>query len=399
MACISARCFVALTVICDNRKGVFFMSYDPTYMQMAIDLAWRGEGFANPNPMVGCVLVKDGIVVGQGWHACFGQPHAERNAVADCLSRGLSPRGAEAYVTLEPCCHHGKQPPCSDLLIEQGVSKVYVGIDDPNPKVAGHGIAQLREAGIEVEVGFLQDQIREQNKAFLKLFTTRMPYVLMKSAMTLDGKIATRTGDSKWVSCDESRAMVHHLRHRMMAICVGIGTVLVDDPLLNCRHQVESPCHPIRIVVDSTARIPLDSQLVRTAEQYPLWVAHTQNASEEKLIHLREKGVRTICCDSSDGHVSVSNLLHQIANPSDSAQPAIDSLLLEGGASLNAAFLRSGCVDEVNLFVAPKLVGGNTAPSPIADLGVLKMSEALQLRDIECHAVGTDLLIKAKPIK
>lgn len=375
------------------------MAYDPTYMQMAVDLAWRGAGFANPNPMVGCVLVKDGTVIGQGWHARFGQPHAERNAVADCLSRNLSPRGAEAYVTLEPCCHHGKQPPCSDLLIQQGVAKVYVGIDDPNPQVAGKGIAQLRAAGIEVQVGFLQDQIRQQNKAFLKLFTSRMPYVVMKSASTLDGKIATASGDSKWVSCEESRAWVHQLRHHLMAICVGIGTVLADDPLLNCRHQVPTPAHPIRIVVDSQARIPLQSQLVRTAGTYPLWVAHTADAPQSKLLQLNALGVRTICCHAHHGRVSIPDLLHRIANPADKAVPPVDSLLLEGGAQLNAAFLREGCVDELNLFLAPKMVGGSSAPSTVADLGVSLMSQAFQFSHLQVRPVGSDLLIIAKPIK
>lgn len=371
------------------------MSYNEKYMLRAIELAKKGEGFADPNPMVGCVLVRNNQVIGEGWHARYGAYHAERDAVMKCLANGIEVRGAEAYVTLEPCCHHGKQPPCSQLLIDQGIAKVYVGIEDPNPLVAGHGIEQLRNAGIEVEVGFEQERIKELNKTFLKLFTTRLPYVVMKAAATLDGKIATATGNSRWVSCHESRQYVHRLRHQYMAIMVGIRTVELDDPMLNCR--LDGPvCQPIRIVVDSTARISLDSQLVKTAHNSPVIVAHTQMADPDKLRQLQQLGVITLLCQSAEGRVDIHNLLHQLANPTQGSLPAISSILLEGGATLNAAFLKAGAVDEVNLFLAPKVVGGNDAPGFIGSLGIEKMAEAIPFKDISYQLVGQDILIRAK---
>lgn len=367
-------------------------------MLRAIELAKRGEGFADPNPLVGCVLVRDGKVIGEGWHARYGAYHAERDAVMKCLEQGIDVRGAEAYVTLEPCCHHGKQPPCSQLLIEQGIAKVYVGIEDPNPLVAGHGIQQLRDAGIEVEVGFEEESIRELDKHFLKLFTTRRPYVLMKSAATLDGKIATATGDSRWVSCEESRQYVHRLRHQMMAIMVGIRTVELDDPMLNCRMEGEV-CQPIRIVVDSTARIALDCQLVKTANEIPVIVAHTDKAPMLKLQQLKQMGVRTMLCTSASGHVDIDNMLEQLANPVDKNEPAISSILLEGGATLNASFLKAGAVDEVNLFLAPKIVGGIGAPGFVGDLGIERMAAAIEMRSMEYSTIGKDLLLKMKIVK
>lgn len=370
------------------------MSYNEKYMLRAIELAKRGEGFADPNPMVGCVLVRDGEVIGEGWHARYGAYHAERDAVMKCLDRGINVRGAEAYVTLEPCCHHGKQPPCSELLIEQGIAKVYVGIEDPNPLVAGHGIQQLRDAGIEVEVGFEEEKIRELDKHFLKLFTTRRPYVLMKAAATIDGKIATAKGDARWVSCEASREYVHRLRHQMMAIMVGIHTVELDDPMLNCR-LFGDVCQPIRIVVDSKARISLESQLVRTANEIPLIVCHTADADPQKLEQLRLLGVKTLVCESSEGRVSVDDMLRQLANPADKADRAISSVLLEGGATLNASFLKAGCVDELNLFIAPKIVGGNSAPSFVGELGIDKMAQALPLQQVSYETVGQDLLVRA----
>lgn len=371
------------------------MSYNEKYMLRAIELAKKGEGFADPNPMVGCVLVRDGKVIGEGWHARYGAYHAERDAVMKCLEQGIDLRGAEAYVTLEPCCHHGKQPPCSELLIEQGIAKVYVGIEDPNPLVAGHGIQQLREAGIEVEVGFEEDKIRELDKHFLKLFTTRKPYVLMKCAATLDGKIATETGDSRWVSCEESRQYVHRLRHQMMAIMVGLRTVELDDPMLNCRLEGEV-CQPIRVVVDSKARISLHSQLVKTAREIPVLVAHTQSAEADKLLQLQQHGVITMCCESCNNRVDINDLLHQLANPTSGSLPAISSVLLEGGATLNASFLQAGAVDEVNLFIAPKLVGGNAAPGFVGNLGIEKMADAIELQAAEYQTIGKDLLLRMK---
>ena len=238
-------------------------------MRRAIELAKKGGGYVHPNPLVGCVVVKDDEIIAEGYHEKYGEFHAERNALTRCQSET---KGASLYVTLEPCCHYGKTPPCTEIIIEKGIKKVFVGILDPNPLVAGKGVKILQDAGIEVEVGLCADEIHELNKVFLKYITTKRPYVIMKTAMTLDGKIAAFTGDSRWVTNEESRKMVHQLRGEMAGVIVGIGTVLADDPMLNVRldgnhHQ------PVRIVVDSNLRIPIDSQLVKTAKKYRTIVA------------------------------------------------------------------------------------------------------------------------------
>lgn len=367
------------------------MSYREEMMQRAIALAQLGAGFVNPNPLVGCVLVKDGRVIAEGYHQRFGGPHAERNAILHCHSQGLSPRGAEAYVTLEPCCHHGKQPPCSQLLIDEGIAKVYVGIADPNPLVAGRGIAQLRQAGIEVEVGFLQDCIAEQNKVFLTSMTLHRPYVLMKTATTLDGKIATATGDSRWVTGPEARRHVHRLRHQLMAVMVGIGTVLADDPQLTCRLDGCAPlCQPYRIVVDTRARIPLQSQLVLSARQWPLIVVHGPEADADKVAALAAAGAETLCCNTRD----IGAMLGALARPAE-GRPAIDSILLEGGAALNASFLKAGMVDEINLFVAPKIAGAE-ALAPVGPLGIERMADALAFSLAGVRQMGQDVLLEYK---
>ena len=242
-------------------------------MRRAIELAKKGGGYVHPNPLVGCVVVNNGEIIAEGYHEKYGEYHAERNALLRCKSET---KGASLYVTLEPCCHYGKTPPCTEIIIEKGIKKVFVGILDPNPLVAGKGVKILQDAGIEVEVGLCEDEIRELNKVFLKYITTKHPYVIMKTAMTLDGKIAAFTGDSRWVTNEESRKLVHELRSEMAAVIVGIGTVLADDPMLNVRLE-GNPHQPIRIVVDSNLRIPVDSQLVKTAKEYRTIIATTRH--------------------------------------------------------------------------------------------------------------------------
>ena len=273
---------------------------DIEYMRRAMELAERGVGFTNPNPMVGAVIVKGGKVIGEGWHERCGEWHAERNAFKNCK---VSAEGATMYVTLEPCCHYGKTPPCTEAIIEHGIARVVIGMEDPNPLVAGKGIAFLREAGIEVVCGIEEEALREQNRVFLKYISTRLPWVALKAAMTLDGKIATRTGDSKWITGAEARAYVHELRHRFMAILVGIGTAVADDPLLNCRIEGRGVRQPIRVVVDSNARLSLESQLVQTAEEYRTIVAYTRFAPEERVKALREAGVEMLLCEEKEGLV------------------------------------------------------------------------------------------------
>lgn len=360
---------------------------DIEYMRRAIELAERGVGFTNPNPMVGAVIVKGGKVIGEGWHERCGEWHAERNAFKNCT---VPAEGATMYVTLEPCCHYGKTPPCTEAIIEHGIARVVVGMEDPNPLVAGKGIALLREAGIEVVCGVEEEALREQNRVFLKYISTKLPWVAMKTAMTLDGKIATRTGDSKWITGAEARAYVHELRHRFMAIVVGIGTAVADDPLLNCRIEGRGVRQPIRVVVDSNARLSLDSQLVKTAGEYRTIVAHTRFAPEESVKALREAGVEMLLCKEKEGLVDVRNLLELLG------LSGIDSILLEGGGSLNYTFLSEGLADELYAFIAPKIVGGMNAKTPVEGAGMEKMADAINLELENVLNIGHDVLLKLK---
>ena len=360
---------------------------DIEYMRRAMELAERGVGFTNPNPMVGAVIVKNGKVIGEGWHERCGEWHAERNAFKNCA---VSAEGATMYVTLEPCCHYGKTPPCTEAIIEHRIARVVIGMEDPNPLVAGKGIALLREAGIEVVCGIEEEALREQNRVFLKCISTKLPWVALKAAMTLDGKIATRTGDSKWITGAEARAYVHELRHRFMAVLVGIGTAVADDPLLNCRIEGRGVRQPIRVVVDSNARLSLESQLVKTAGEYRTIVAYTRFAPEERVKALQEMGVEMLLCEEKEGLVDVKNLLVLLG------QSGIDSILLEGGGSLNYTFLAERLVDEVYAFIAPKIVGGVSAKTPVEGLGVEKMADAINLELKNVLNMGDDVLLKLK---
>jgi len=388
---------------------------DIFYMKRAISLASNGLGWVNPNPLVGAVVVKNNHIIGEGWHERFGGPHAERNALKNCTEDA---RGADLYVTLEPCCHFGKTPPCTEAVISYGIRRVFVGIEDPNPLVAGKGISILREAGIEVNVGICRDEIIKQNRIFLKYITTGLPWVMLKYAMTLDGKIASYLGDSKWVTGEIARNMVHHLRAENMAVALGIGSVRADNPLLNCR--LEGPFRqPIRIIVDSKASIAeciissetAGNKLIYTAKQYRTIVVHTPVASAERLTALRDAGVETLLCNNVDeddcgyagetghigkfGHdgvperrVDVKDMLLKIG------KLGIDSVVVEGGGNLNASLIECGCVDEVIAFVAPKIIGGSDAVSPVEGAGIDLMSNALQLDDVVSDVVGEDFYIR-----
>ncbi len=356
------------------------------YMQRAIALAKKGGGFVHPNPLVGCVVVKNGEIIAEGYHKRYGGFHAERNPLNACTT---DPKGATLYVTLEPCCHVGKTPPCTDIIIEKGIRKVVVGILDPNPLVSGKGVKKLQDAGIEVVTGIEENSIKELNKVFLKFIKTRQPYVLMKYAMTMDGKIASRSGDSKWITGEASRQVVHALRSEMMGIVVGRGTVSADNPMLNCRLDGQ-PHQPIRIVIDRKASLSPASRLAQTATEYRTIVAHTDAAMPEHLNALQEKGVETVCCLAKDGSVDICDFVNRMG-----AQ-GINSLLLEGGASLNASFLEAGCVDEVYAFIAPKIIGGSAALSPVSGKGFQMMSEAIALEHLSIENIGCDLLMKGK---
>lgn len=362
------------------------MNDDIRFMQRAMELAQRGEGAVGPNPLVGAVIVRNGRIIGAGWHERWGGPHAERNALARSSE---PPTGATLYVTLEPCCHHGKTPPCTDAVIAAGIKRVVIGLLDPNPLVAGKGVERLREAGIEVESGLLEEALRHQNRVFLKYITTKRPWVVLKSAMTLDGKIATHTGDSRWVTGEEARHRVHEMRREYMAILVGRGTVEADDPMLNCRLEGE-PRQPVRIVADSSASISLESQLIRTAHELRTVIAHTKRAEASKIETLKEAGAECWCCEEVDGHLSMGDLMQQIG------AAGLDSVLVEGGGTIADSLLRAGLIDEAAFFIAPKLIGGAEAKTPIQGTGFARMGEAVSLEEVTTECYGEDLLIRGK---
>ena len=356
---------------------------DQNYMLQAIQLAKQGEGWTNPNPMVGAVIVKNGRIIGKGYHKKCGELHAERNAIASLTE---SAEGATIYVTLEPCCHYGKTPPCTEAIIEQKIKRVVNGSRDPNPKVSGKGIKMLQEAGIEVIEDFMREECDRLNPVFFHYITTKTPYVVMKYAMTLDGKIATKTGASKWITGEAARAEVQHMRHRYMGIMADIGTVLADDPMLNVR--VEGWKSPIRILCDSGLRIPLDGQIVKSAGKYRTIVAYADSENTEaKRKRLHEMGVETIWCPDENNQVDLKKLMRYLG------EEGIDSILLEGGGTLNDSALRAGIVQEVQAFIAPKLFGGMNSKTPVEGIGVRFPSEAVKLKCTDICQIGEDIRI------
>jgi len=365
------------------------MKVDEHYMRMALDLAEKGRGRAAPNPVVGAVIVgADGSVIGQGCHERYGDLHAERNALKNCREAGRSAESATMYVTLEPCCHHGKQPPCTEAILEAGIRRVVVGSADPNPKVAGGGIRILREHGIEVTEGVLKEACDESNRIFFHYITTGTPYVVMKYAMTLDGKIAAYTGLSKWVTGEEARAHVQKLRHDLTGIMVGIGTVLEDDPLLTCR--LPDSKDPVRIVCDTHLRIPLESRIVQTAREVPTILA-TCSEDPERIARLEEKGCRILqVSHSGDMHLNLRDLMCRLGREN------IDSILLEGGGRLNWSALQSGIVNRVMAYISPKLFGGASAMTPVAGQGIPDPAQAFKLENASVTRFGVDFLIEGE---
>lgn len=360
---------------------------DQDYMKRAICLAEQGRGWTNPNPVVGAVIVKDGNIIGEGYHARYGGLHAERNAIASLTE---SARGAVMYVTLEPCCHYGKTPPCTEAILEQKIARVVIGSRDPNPKVAGKGVDVLRKAGVIVETDFMREECDRLNPVFFHYITTGMPYVVMKYAMTADGKIATKTGASKWISGEQSRAMVHEMRHNYMGIMAGIKTVLADDPMLNVR--LDGKKSPVRIICDSSLRIPSGSRICRTAKEYRTIVAcgTMTESMEEKERFLKGAGVQVVSLPDCEGKVDLRKLMEYLGNQ------GIDSVLIEGGARLNESALRAGIVQEVKIFVAPKIFGGEKAMTPVMGIGAELPSEAVFLELRRMTQMGQDILLEYK---
>ena len=357
------------------------------YMQQALDLAKTAMGHTSPNPMVGCVVVKNGKLVASGCHERYGEFHAERNALTRC-KEDLT--GADLYVTLEPCCHQGKTPPCTDIIIERKIGRVFVGALDPNPKVDGGGIKILREHGIEVITGILEQECLALNEIFFHYITTGLPYVAMKYAMTLDGKIASANGDSKWVTGEKAREHVHFLRKKYSAILAGIDTVLADDPLLNCR--TEEGVDPIRVICDSHLRLPMDSQIVKTAGKIRTIAAYT-DAEEGTKKKLESTGVELLQISEKNGHVDLEKLIRTLG------EKKIDSILVEGGGNIHGSLLQTGLVNRVYAYIAPKLIGGKNALSPVGGDGIEKMKDAVVLQNQEILHLGADYCIRGDVVK
>lgn len=354
---------------------------DKQYMERAIELAQKAIGFTNPNPMVGAVIVKNNKIIGEGYHRKCGEFHAERNAFAN-LSE--SAEGATLYVTLEPCCHYGKTPPCTEAIIENQIARVVIGSRDPNPLVSGKGAKLLKEHGILVEEDFMREECDRINPVFFHYITSKTPYVTMKYAMTMDGKIATRTGKSKWITGEAARNEVQHMRHRNMAILSGIGTVLADDPMLNVR--VKGLKSPIRVICDSMLRIPLDSQIVRTADSIPTIIA-CANEDPLKISELTKRNIQVEVVRGKDGRTDLSELLNRLGSR------GIDSVFVEAGAVINESFLRLGLVDRIEAFVAPKIFGGEASKGPIGGEGIDEVSKAPLFELTDMRKIGEDVLL------
>lgn len=390
-------------------------SLDRAMMRRAIELARLGAGWTSPNPLVGAVITRDGRVIGEGFHERYGQAHAERNALAACVE---SPKGATLYVTLEPCCHWGKQPPCADAIVDAGIARVVVGSRDPNPVVSGGGVARLRQAGVHVDEDVLRGECDQLNPAFFCHIITGRPYVVAKWAMTMDGKIATYAGDSRWVSGPESRADVHELRHELSAVMVGIGTALADDPLLTARRPMPSN-QPLRVVVDSRLRLPVESALVRTACDAPLLVATSCAEDSPKAQALRDLGIQVIrvaddeggqvprspCTDAmrqvgagqvgtNVGSLRLSGAGNRVNLPAlmdELGARDVDSVLVEGGGTLHGSLFEDGLVDRAVVYVASKVAGGAQAKTPVEGVGVAKMSDACAMTLTSAERSGDDL--------
>jgi len=353
------------------------------YMKRAIELADLGKGKVNPNPLVGAVIVKDGRIIGEGYHECFGHAHAEVNAF---LNATEDVAGADMYVTLEPCSHYGKTPPCALKIIDKKIKRVFVSSLDPNPLVNRKGVLLLEKAGIEVETGILEADTQKQNEIFLKYIQTKKPFVAIKYAMTLDGKIATTSGDSKWITNEKSRAFVHDLRNQYMAIMVGVNTVIKDNPRLDTRRAGISR-NPIRFVIDPNLRIPEDSIIIETAIEQQTYIVSGRHIDLDKQKRLQEKGVHFIQ-QNTEHDIDLSLLL------TDLSKLNIDSLLIEGGAYVLGSAIESKIVDKAYVFIAPKIIGGNGAPSPIGGMGVLKMNDGFTLNDITLHTFDGDIMVE-----
>jgi diaminohydroxyphosphoribosylaminopyrimidine deaminase/5-amino-6-(5-phosphoribosylamino)uracil reductase len=362
--------------------------HDVAHLERALELALRARGGTSPNPLVGAVLVKDGRVLGEGFHARAGEPHAERMALAACHG---DPAGATLYVSLEPCAHAGRTLPCTDAIVEAGIVRVVVGSDDPTPKASGRGLGILRDEGIDVEhaEGALLDAARLINQPFRKHALTGRPLVVLKSAMTLDGKVATRTGDSQWISGEESRARAHRWRSELDAVAVGIHTAMADDPLLTARFEGVAR-QPARVVFDSEASLPLSSRLVATAGEVPVVLVCSRAAKRAAVEGLRERGVEVIVAAGANEVARLASALDALG------ERGVQSLLVEGGPHLAGAFFDASEVDEARVFVAPVIAGGRDAKPALGGQGVERIDAAARSLGTTVERIGDDVLISAR---
>lgn len=362
---------------------------DIQFMKMAFEMSLKGAGFVNPNPLVGAVIVKDGRIIGKGFHAYFGGSHAEVNAIQNA-SENIE--GSTIYVTLEPCNHQGKTPPCTEKLILGKFDRVVIGMKDPNLLVNGSGIKKLQDAGIKVETGLLEKEIKACNEAYIKFITTQKPFCTLKTAMTLDGKISTYTGESKWISNEKSRNWVHKLRHRYAAIMVGVNTIIKDNPRLTDRSENDKKSNPIRIIADSNGRTPLDAAVLKTEEAKTI-IAITENTNSNFVDAVKEKGVEVIVCPENNKKVDIKFLVAELG------KRGIDSILLEGGSTLNFSAIQAGIVDKVVSFISPKMFGGETSNTPIGGAGFKNIEDAITLNIDNIQQFDDDLMITSYIIK
>jgi diaminohydroxyphosphoribosylaminopyrimidine deaminase / 5-amino-6-(5-phosphoribosylamino)uracil reductase len=360
------------------------MNPENKYMRRAISLAKKGTGWVNPNPMVGAVLVKDDRIIGEGYHEFFGAPHAEVNAINNAWE---PVEGATLYVTLEPCIHHGKTPPCAPFIAEKGISMVFIGTSDPNPKVNGKGIEYLLSKGIKVQSGILDEEIKRINEVFIKFMTTGIPFCILKSAMTLDGKIATITNASRWISGEQSRRFVHELRQQVSGVMVGVDTVIYDDPLLNTRRGNKKSKDPLKIITDTKCRIPLESKALTHNPQLTI-LATTDLADKSKVKEIERLGAQILICPLKNDMVDLAFLVNSLGIM------GIDSILIEGGSMLAFSALKERIVDKVTSFISPKILGGKLAPTPVGGEGIDKMNNAINVVDWKVRKSGEDILIE-----
>jgi diaminohydroxyphosphoribosylaminopyrimidine deaminase/5-amino-6-(5-phosphoribosylamino)uracil reductase len=363
---------------------------DKKYMRMCFSLAEKACGLTSPNPMVGAVIVKKGKIIGQGYHTRAGAPHAE---IAALKQAGPAAAGATLYINLEPCCHYGKTPPCTEAIIKARIAKVVVAMQDPNPLVSGNGLKQLQAAGIVTQHGLLEEEAKKLNEVFTKYITSKRPFMVLKTAMSLDGKIATSSGESQWITGEKARRFAHDLRLSYDAVMVGIGTVLKDDPLLTYRGNAENSKQPIRIIADSSGKIPIESKLLKDPQKARTIIAVTKNAIASKLKKLTNAGAEVLLVQADGGRVDLDDLCNKLGSM------GITSILVEGGGELNASLIAAHLVDKFLIFVAPKIIGGIRAVSLVQGKGIANLRDAYTCGRFKIKRLGNDLLLETYPLK